>query len=122
MNWFQTKTTQLIALVSIVATLAGFGYTGSTYINRLENLESKIGGISATKNAQQDIETRFESVESTLMYIEKTIDDSLLIRTDFNEKDIVELKTSMATIKTEVKSLEGKVQELVDSSKNPLAQ
>ena len=122
MNWFQTKTTQLIALVSIVGTLAGFGYTGATYINRLENLESKIGGISSTKNAQQDIETRFESVESTLMYIEKTIDDSLLIRTDFNEKDIVELKTSMATIKTEVKSLEGKVQELGDSSKNPLAQ
>ena len=122
MNWFQTKTTQLIALVSIVGTLAGFGYTGATYINRLENLESKIVGISSTKNAQQDIETRFESVESTLMYIEKTIDDSLLIRTDFNEKDIVELKTSMATIKTEVKSLEGKVQELVDSSKNPLAQ
>ena len=42
MNWFQTNTTQLIALVSIVGTLAGFGYTGATYINRLENLEDKI--------------------------------------------------------------------------------
>ena len=46
MDWFQNKTTQLIALVSIVGTLAGFGYTGATYINRLENLESKIGGRS----------------------------------------------------------------------------
>jgi len=26
MEWFENKTTQLIALVSIVATLAGFGY------------------------------------------------------------------------------------------------
>ena len=35
MDWFQNKTTQLIALVSIVGTLAGFGYTGATYINIL---------------------------------------------------------------------------------------
>ena len=45
MDWFKNTTTQLIALVSIVGTLAGFGYTGATYINRLENLEAKIGGI-----------------------------------------------------------------------------
>ena len=49
MDWFKNTTTQLIALVSIVGTLAGFGYTGATYINRLENLEAKIGGIGATK-------------------------------------------------------------------------
>ena len=42
MEWFENKTTQLIALVSIVATLAGFGYTGATYVNRLENLETKM--------------------------------------------------------------------------------
>ena len=45
MDWFESKTTQLIALVSIVATLAGFGYTGATYVNRLENLEAEIVGI-----------------------------------------------------------------------------
>ncbi len=56
MDWFQNKTTQLIALVSIVGTLAGFGYTGATYINRLENLESKIGGISDNENEVQIIE------------------------------------------------------------------
>ena len=48
MDWFQNKTTQLIALVSIVGTLAGFGYTGATYVNRLENLEAKIGGVEDT--------------------------------------------------------------------------
>ena len=116
MNWFQTNTTQLIALVSIVGTLAGFGYTGATYINRLENLEDKISKIGATEEAQQLIEERFAGIEASVEYINKSIDNK------DTEKDIVELKTSMATIKTEVKSLERKVQELVDSSKNPLAQ
>ena len=49
MEWFQSKTTQIIALVTIVGTLAGFGYTGATYVNRLENLEAKVGGIGETE-------------------------------------------------------------------------
>ena len=59
----ENKTTQLIALVSIVGTLAGFGYTGATYINRLENLEAKIGGISENENEVQVIEERFVGIE-----------------------------------------------------------
>ena len=66
MDWFKNTTTQLIALVSIVGTLAGFGYTGATYINRLENLEAKIGGIGATKNAQQAIEEPVGDIEKSL--------------------------------------------------------
>jgi hypothetical protein len=38
MNWFENKTTQVIALARIVGTLAGFGYTGATYVNRIDNL------------------------------------------------------------------------------------
>ena len=49
MDWFQSKTTQIIALVTIIGTLAGFGYTGATYVNRLENLENKIGGLGETE-------------------------------------------------------------------------
>ena len=56
MDWFQSKTTQIIALVGIVGTLAGFGYTGAEYVNRLENLESKIGGISEAEDNVQIIE------------------------------------------------------------------
>ena len=50
MDWFQSKTGQIIALVSIVGTLAGFGYTGATYVNRLENLEAKIGGVDEAED------------------------------------------------------------------------
>ena len=41
MEWFKGKMGQIIALVSIIGTLAGFGYTGATYVNRIENLETK---------------------------------------------------------------------------------
>ena len=50
MDWFQSKAAQIIALVSIIGTLAGFGYTGATYINRLENLENKIGGVDEAED------------------------------------------------------------------------
>ena len=59
MDWLQSKTTQVIALVGIVSTLAGFGYTGATYVNRITNLEAKIGGIGDTKQAQKAIKERF---------------------------------------------------------------
>ena len=52
MDWFQSKAAQIIALVSIIGTLAGFGYTGATYINRLENLENKIGGVDEAEDSQ----------------------------------------------------------------------
>ena len=55
MNFLESKLAQLIALASIVATLAGFGYTGATYVNRLENLEAQIGGIGDTESTAQKI-------------------------------------------------------------------
>ena len=36
MDWLQNRTTQFIALAGIIGTLAGFGYTGATYVNRIE--------------------------------------------------------------------------------------
>ena len=77
MDWFQNKTTQIIALVSIIGTLAGFGYTGATYVNRLENLEKKVGGIAETKSGLQEIEERFEGIETSIEFINKSIDDIL---------------------------------------------
>ena len=75
MDWFQSKTTQIIALVGIVGTLAGFGYTGAEYVNRLENLESKIGGISEAEDEMKIIEERFASIETSVQFLEKEIDN-----------------------------------------------
>ena len=74
MEWFKSKGGQVIALVTIIGTLAGFGYTGATYVNRIENLEAKVVTITTTKSGLQEIEKRFETLETSLEYINKSLD------------------------------------------------
>ena len=116
MDWFQNKTTQIIALVGIVGTLAGFGYTGAEYVNRLENLEAKIGGIGDTEQKQKLIEERFAGIEKSVQYLEKQIDG-------ISVPDVTEIKTDIATIKADIQSLNKEVDKIEAkmNDKNPLA-
>ena len=112
MNWFENKTTQIIALVGIVTTLAGFGYQGAQYVNRLDNLEAQIGGIGDTENAQKIIEERFASIETSVKFLEKELDN-------IDIPDVTEIKTDIATIKADLQTLDRDIQKL--ESGNPLA-
>jgi len=105
MDWFQSKTTQIIALVGIVGTLAGFGYTGAEYVNRLENLESKIGGISEAEDNVQIIEERFASIETSVQFLEKEINN-------IQVPDVTEIKTDIATIIADLQSLNNNLEKL----------
>ena len=107
MDWFQSRAAQLIGLVSIVGTLAGFGYTGATYVNRIENLEKKIGRLEGTEDAQQEIEERFSAIETSVEYINKTIDDSIVPEVKENS-NMVQL-------------LDYRVKRIEDQDDNPLA-
>jgi peptidoglycan hydrolase CwlO-like protein len=105
MDWFQNKTTQIIALVGIVGTLAGFGYTGAEYVNRLENLEAKIGGISEAEDEMKIIEERFASIETSVQFLEKEIDN-------IEVPDVTEIKTDIATIIADLESLNKQIEEI----------
>jgi len=111
MEWFENKTTQIIALVGIVGTLAGFGYTGATYVNRLENLEAQIGGIGDTEDAQKIIEERFVGIETSVDYINKSIDGLVI-------PDNSDLKASVASLTSDVERIWIEIDKQDD---NPLA-
>lgn len=105
MDWLQSKTTQVIALVGIVSTLAGFGYTGATYVNRITNLEAKIGGISEAEDNVQVIEERFAAIETSVQFLEKEIDN-------IQVPDVTEIKTDIATIIADLQSLNSNLEKL----------
>ena len=107
MEWFKSKGGQVIALVTIVSTLAGFGYAGAGYVNRLENLERKIGGLGETEDAQQAIEERFAGIEVSVAAINKTIDESLLLW-------LREAEDSISVIEVSVGKLQSKVDTMPD--------
>ena len=121
MDWFQSRATQIIGLVSIIGTLAGFGYTGATYVNRIENLEKKIGRLEGTEDAQQEIEERFSSIETSVEYINKTIDDSIVPEVKENANMVKVLDLDISTVNVEINNLENRVKRIEDQDDNPLA-
>ena len=113
MDWFQSKTGQLIALATIVSTLAGFGWTGAQYVNRITNLEAKIGGLGETENEMKVIEERFASIETSVQFLEKEIDG-------ISVPYVNEIKTDIARIKADLQSLEKDLSKLENKDDNPL--
>ena len=114
MEFFQKKTGQVIALVTIIGTLAGFGYTGATYVNRLENLEKKIGGIAEAEDNTADLENRFAAIETSIEYINKSVDEGLTPSINTIARDVADIKIKLATVKADVKNLKE------DTEGNPL--
>ena len=124
MEWFKSGAGQLIALVTIIGTLAGFGYTGATYVNRLENLEKKIIKLKETDDDLGEIEKRFETLETSIEYINKSLDNEstgLISKIDSNNSSISLLSSQLEGLSVAVKGLEKDVEKLEDGNSNPLA-
>ena len=120
MDWFQNKTTQIIALDGIVSTLAGFGYTGATYVNRIENLESKmaryINEIDALADQVTDLDKNVVAVGEQIKSLNVETQDLSPIK-----NDIVAMQTSIAGINSSIDSMYDDVQSLKNKNDNPLA-
>jgi peptidoglycan hydrolase CwlO-like protein len=121
MEWFKSGAGQVIALVTIVGTLAGFGYTGATYVNRIENLETKIGGISKAKNDMKIIEERFMAIETSVEYINKSIDKGISPSLKVIAETANETSKDVAALQAEIEYLQNDVDTLKSSGSNPLA-
>ena len=121
MEWFKSKAGQVIALVTIISTLAGFGYAGAGYVNRLENLENKVGSISSTKSGLQDIEKKFETLDTSIEYINKSIDDGISVSLKTQSESINSVKAQLSGLSIAVKELEKDIARLEEENKNPLA-
>ena len=120
MNFLENKLTQVIALVSIIGTLAGFGYAGATYVNRLENLEAKIGGVKKADDGLQAVEERFAAIEASVVAINKSIDEGLIIEVREVQGQISTIAVNISALQTQMKSLEKQVDKFEDSDSNPL--
>ncbi len=121
MEWFKSKAGQVIALVTIISTLAGFGYAGAGYVNRLENLENKVGSISSTESGLQDIEKKFETLDTSIEYINKSIDDGISVSLKTQSESLNSVKAQLSGLSIAVRELEKDVAKLEDENKNPLA-
>ena len=93
--------------------MAGFGYAGAGYVNRLENLENKIGGLGETEDAQQQIEERFAGIETSVEYLEKEIDGIEIPDISTLKAQIEGLSVAMRKAEEDIAKIEG--------NKNPLA-
>ena len=117
MDWLQNKTTQFIALMGIIGTLAGFGYTGATYVNRIENLESKAQQAKETEQGVDEVINRIEALETSVEYINKTIDETILLKIN----NLESIKSDMSCMKADIESVKTDIKIFKEENKNPLA-
>ena len=117
MDWLQNKTTQFIALMGIIGTLAGFGYTGATYVNRIENLESKAQQAKETEQGVDEVINRIEALETSVEYINKTIDETILLKIN----NLESIKSDISGMKADIESVKTDIKIFKEENKNPLA-
>lgn len=117
MNFLESKLAQLVALGTLLATIAGVGYAGAGYVQRLETLESQ-----TAVSYEEDI----NAIQAELLVINEKLQKLELIKVlednvTQNNKDWALLKeqhmNSKENLEKQIKNLESKL----EKDKNPLA-
>ena len=124
MEWFKGKAGQLIALASIIGILAGFGYTGATYVNKIEDLEAKVAAIN--KTIDESLLLWLREAEESISVIEVSV-GKLQSKVDTIpdlspvEGNISVIRVDLGKIESNLDSLEKQLEKLEDKDANPLA-
>ena len=90
-------------------------------MNRLENLETKIVGISKAKNDMKIIEERFAGIEKSVEYINKSLDEGINPSLKVMAETSNETSRAVAALQAEIEYLQKDVDTLKSSGSNPLA-
>ena len=124
MKWFKGKVGQLIALVFIIGILAGFGYTGVTYVNKIEDLETSVEFIN--KTIDESLLLWLREAEESISVIEVSV-GKLQSKVDTIpdlspvEGNISVIRVDLGKIESNLDSLEKQLEKLEDKDANPLA-
>ena len=123
MEWFKGKMGQIIALVSIIGTLAAFGYTGATYVNRIEDLEAKVAAINKTIDESlllwlREAEESISVIEVSVGKLQSKVDTIPDLGPVTGTISII--RVDIGKIESELDSLEKQLEKLEDKDVNPL--
>ena len=121
MDWLKERTGQLTLFVGILSTLTGFGWAGAELYNRLVVVEKKIQSSATVKNSVIEIEKRFEALETSVSYMNKTIDETILIKIDGQSNKVEAIKSDMSGMKADIESVKTDIKIFKEENKNPLA-
>tara|TARA_R100001530_G_C4277385_1_gene144693 strand:- start:9 stop:401 length:393 start_codon:yes stop_codon:yes gene_type:complete len=130
MNWLEGKIGLILAIGTMVATLAGFGYEGARTINRIDNIESSVEEYKSLSSQMIELEKSLVSIEEQLKSLDipdisAIKEDIVKIETDLDNieiPDITILQTSIAGINSSIDSMYDDIQTLKNKNANPLAQ
>ena len=117
MNFLESKLAQIVALGGLIATIAGFGYTGAGYVQRIEALEAQ-----TSISYEEDI----NAIKADILIIQEKLQKLELI--DGLQKDINKNNNDWAILKEQYinskKDFEKQIQSLesqLEKNKNPLS-
>jgi len=130
MNWLEGKIGLILAIGTMVATLAGFGYEGARTINRIDNIESSVEEYKSLSSQMIELDKSLVSIEEQMKSLDipdiSAIKEAIVkIETDVSNIDIPDitvLQTSIAGINASIDSMYDDIQALKNKNDNPLAQ
>ena len=85
--------------------------------NRIENLETKARQAKETEQGVDEVINRIEALETSVEYINKTIDETILLKIN----NLESIRSDMSGMKADIESVKTDIKIFKEENKNPLA-